>query len=381
MTNSRIPMPVVLHPRLSKIATSPTDYFIRMNLYASRISNLLKDPEFKLTLMVGLASSDLPANLNIDCPNLRVIRVSDSTRRFNFFASQSIRSLTDKNVYPNVLIAGDTSFGLLSCFRARKISRMPTPIQISIHGSFYVRPSNLVTFAKSRIRIALLRLSLKYVESIRVVSTQVENEMINSFRVDPRKIFIAPIPFETYPQFKFREFQTISLGVIGRLHSERNLDEILVILDNALSHDNVCNVFFLGSGPLEKNLKKWQSKNSQFQKINLLGSISHIKVLEHLSDIDIVLSAAESEGYGLAIREAILSGAIVLARRNAGTEQILKSFQSGIYLYDTTVEANEIIKNLLSGVEKPTQCSEGRKIQESIDDMSISRICESWTAI
>jgi glycosyltransferase involved in cell wall biosynthesis len=93
------------------------------------------------------------------------------------------------------------------------------------------------------------------------------------------------------------------------------------------------------------------------------------------------MSAAAREGYGLAIREALLSGAIVVARRNEGTTLIMESFQTGIYLYDTVSEANSIITNLLSKDQSPTQCHEGLRIQEVIDRESMKRICESWTVI
>jgi glycosyltransferase involved in cell wall biosynthesis len=219
------------------------------------------------------------------------------------------------------------------------------------------------------------------VESVRVVSPQLKQEMINRFRVDPKRVFIAPIPFETYPKFQDRDFQSMTIAVIGRFHSERNLVEILEILEVALRNSKIFNVLFVGSGPLKKKVLTWKSRSANPEKIKLIGSVPHGEVLDRLSKIDILLSAARSEGYGLAIRESLVAGAIVVARRNEGTKEIEDSFQSGIYLYDTVSEANHIIANLLTGVEKPNQCVEGRRIQEAIDEESLKRICDSWTAI
>ena len=380
MKKTLLPMPVMFHPRLSKIATRPSDFLERMNLYASNISNRIDNAEFKLTLLVGLHSADLPGNLSSSYPHLRVIRVSSPTLNFRSFAKRSMVILDTLQIRPNLFIAGDTSLGLLSCFRARSISNLEIPIQISIHGSFFGHRRDPISFAKSFMRIALLRLSLPSVQSVRVVSPEVKQEMIVSFRVDPRKIFIAPIPFSVYPIFHSRDFQSISIGVIGRLHTERNVIEILEILDSILASSRISKVYFLGSGPLKKIVRVWKCKSEHPEKITLEGSLSHLELLNRLIDVDVVISAAVKEGYGLAIREALLSGAIVVARRNEGTQIVMESFQSGIYLYDTVFEANGIISNLLAGDKSPAQCIEGRKIQEAIDHESMKRICESWTA-
>lgn len=381
MKNSLIPMPVMLHPSLSRIATRPSDFLQRMNQYASSISCQIKNPEFKLTILIGLHSADFPHNVNDIYPYLQVIRVSDPTLNFRNFAKQCAIVLAKYEIKPNILVAGDTTLGLMSCLYLRLIKERKIQIQISIHGSFFGETSNFFSYLRSLIRIWLLRLSLPHVESVRVVSPQVEQEMIIRFRVDPKRIFIAPIPFETYPEFQDRDFQSATIGVIGRFHSERNLDEILEILEVVSRNSKVTSVIFIGSGPLKQKVVDWKSHSANPGKINLIGSVPHIEVLDRLSEIDILLSAARSEGYGLAIRESLLAGVIVVARRNEGTTQIEDSFQSGIYLYDTVSEANRIISNLLGGVEKPNQCVAGRRIQEAIDDESLKRIGESWTAI
>ena len=381
MKNSLIPMPVMLHPNLSRIATRPSDFFQRMNQYASSISVQINNPEFKFTILIGLHSADLPHNVNDIYPYLQVIRVSDPTLNFRNFAKQCVIALTKYEVNPTLLVAGDNSLGLMSCFYLRLTKDRKIPIQISIHGSFFGQTNNFLSYSKSLIRIGMLWLSLPHVESVRVVSPQVKQEVINRFRVDPKSVFIAPIPFETYPEFQGRDFQSATIAVIGRFHSERNLGEILEILEVVLRNSKVSSVIFVGSGPLKKKVQIWKSRSAIPEKINLIGSVPHSEVLDRLSEIDILLSAARSEGYGLAIRESLVAGAIVVARRNEGTKEIEDSFQSGIYLYDTVSEANHIIANLLAGVEKPDQCIEGRRIQEEIDDESLKRICESWTAI
>lgn len=381
MKNSLIPTPAMLHPSLSRIATRPSDFFQRMNQYASNISRQIKNPEFKLTILIGLHSADLPHNVNDIYPYLQVIRVSDPTLNFRNFAKQCSIVLAKYEIKPNILVAGDATLGLMSCLYLRLIKECKSQIQISIHGSFFGETSNFLSYSKSLIRIWLLRLSLPHVESVRVVSPQVKQEMIKRFRVDPKRIFIAPIPFETYPEFQIRDFQSATIGVIGRFHSERNLDEILEILEVVSRNSKVSSVIFIGSGPLKQKVVVWKSRSANPEKINLIGSIPHIEVLNRLSKIDIVLSAARSEGYGLAIRESLLSGAVVIARENEGTKLIKETFKSGIYLYESVTEAIHIITNLLVGVVKPNLCVEGRGIQQKIDDESLKRICESWTSI
>lgn len=381
MKKSSTPMPVMLHPKLSRIATQPSDLFNRMNFYASSISSQIKNPNFKLTLLVGIHFSELPANLNVTYPHLQVIRISDPTFNFRLFAKQCQIFLGENQINPNIFIAGDMTLGLMSCIYARIIDNLQIPIQISVHGSFFSKDRSIISFAKSLFRIILLKSLISSVDSVRVVSPQVMREMIESFHVNPKKTFIAPIPFESYPDFQHRDFQSVTLGVIGRLHSERNVNEILNILNVVLDNAKIKKVILIGNGPLEKMVHAWKSRSTYSEKISLKGFLPHNEVKESLSEIDIVLSAAHSEGYGLAIREALLSGAIVVARRNEGTMQIEESFQSGIFLYDSLIEAVQIIAKLTSGIEQPVQCTSGRKIQETIDCKSLIEICKSWTAI
>lgn len=381
MKNSKIPTPVMLHPSLSRIATSPSDFFQRMNLYASSISVQIGNPQFRLTILIGLRSKDLPQNMSDIYPFLLVIRVSDPTMNFRIFAKESMTLLANYELEPNILIAGDTSLGLLSCFYSRLIIDRKISIQISVHGTFFGQSDTIFSFFKLHIHNLLLRLLLPHVESVRVVSPQVKREMVEAFRVDPRRIFVAPIPFDAYPEFRYRDFQSPTIGVIGRFHSERNLDEILEILEIVVNNPKISNVIFVGSGPLKKKVIHWKSLSAYSEKIRFLGSLPHSEVLNQLSDIDILLSAARSEGYGLAIRESLLSGAIVVARRNAGTTDIANTFHSGIFLYDSVSEATRTIENLLSGVEKPNPCVGAKRIQEAIDNESLKKISESWTTI
>ncbi len=381
MSMSIASMPVMFHPRLASISTNPTDFLIRMNSYASNIATISNNPSFKVTMFIGLKHDSLPPDLASRYENLLVIRVSDPTLNFRGFAKKCLHFLKDDEIDPSILIAGDTTVGLWSCVYARYISKKKVPIQVSIHGSFLGRVNGLIPFVKSKIRIRILKYLLPSVESVRVVSHGVKREMIGFFRVDPKKIFIAPIPFEDFPEVTTRDFHSFNFGVIGRLHPERNITEIIEVIEPFIPDRRLKRIHFIGSGSLAKKLKMWKVRMPESEKIVMEGERSHDEVLKLLPEIDILLSAAESEGYGLAIREAVISGAIVVARRNEGTTEILNSFHDGIFLYDTSREARAILNSLLSGEINPVPCVNGRGIQEAIDMQSIRNLCKSWTVI
>jgi glycosyltransferase involved in cell wall biosynthesis len=124
-------------------------------------------------------------------------------------------------------------------------------------------------------------------------------------------------------------------------------------------------------------LSELASRNPKV-RIDFLGTISQIEVQEKLLDIKLLLSCAENEGYGLSIREAVLSGTPVIAKENAGTRELRNSFPEMVFLFETIGEAVELIKSEIDSTVNIETVRRYREKQANIDAEGISSLINSW---
>lgn len=364
--------PVLIHPRFSKISTSYLDFLERMNYYAEKVSEYTEDPNFKLILIL---SDDQKEIIELKTFRfLEVYAISKPTLNYFKFARETFDQLRKLNIFPSLIIAGDLTIGLLSALRLQKIIPGSVPIQASIHGSI---TSNSKFPSFKALNSFLIRRLLRNVQSIRVVSPSVENEILSIPKLNQKSIFIAPIPFMEFPTYSERTEIPVTVAVIGRLHEERNVSEILKILNSFLKSVSCAKIWIIGDGPLRKEVETWSSNHSASQ-IKLFGNISHSRVIQMLPEIDVVLSSAEKEGYGLTIREALISGAFVVARKNKGTDEVKNIFAERMFLYTEVENAISVLEQLFTGRLSVSSFVDYTSIQRSIDKNSLINIANSW---
>lgn len=370
-------MPVLVHPQVSKIATELTDLLHRFNLYGEEINKQTKQSGMKLIVLLGLKHSDYE-NLNLEhFPYLDVIRISNSTSNFIFFGIKSMLKLSKSGISATILISGDLASGLLSSFFISRFSRRRIPIQASIHGSL-TTPQKVCL--KSFLKLMLLKIILPRVNSFRVVSNFLKDELVSIFNIDTGLIFVAPVPINRYPTHSIRNSMQLNIGIVGRLHYERNLYEAMQIVDSVIPSGKIGRVLILGDGPMRPVLDKWVSNHYYKNKFLVVGAVPQTIMLKYWNQIDILLSCAKSEGYGLALREAIISGAIAIARENLGTLELQDQFPENVLLYRSPLEVAKLL-DIATLLFKDLEIEKVSKKQKLLDSESVSRVARSWTRI
>jgi glycosyltransferase involved in cell wall biosynthesis len=276
------------------------------------------------------------------------------------------------------LIAGDLKRGLIASIFLKALSGFRLRNQASIHGiPFGFRHEESKKIIRFIPWIYLL-VSLRFVDSIRIVSMHLQELMQESFKIRDSKLFMAPIPVIRKPYQLDKSSKPINIGIVGRLHPERGIPELLRILNTCLRKFPDTRVTFFGSGELFGYIDEWRLENSQFHNIELRGHVSPNKLLEEWPQITHLISAAPTEGYGLTVREALLSGSVVIAKTNRGTRELKNRFVSGIYLYKTEQDACEMLMQILNRVDDFTYCSDAHRLQAEIDTSSINLLTNSW---
>ena len=106
---------------------------------------------------------------------------------------------------------------------------------------------------------------------------------------------------------------------------------------------------------------------------------------ERLRDIyassKVLLSAAPREGYGLALREARLSGMVVVANNSEGAREAGRSFQTGYELFDSVQEAAIKVFRGVKGFSENTNRAELIQVQKDRDEQSLKKLFESWVEL
>lgn len=230
---------------------------------------------------------------------------------------------------------------------------------------------------KSLVKRTILRAVLTSIDSIRVVSEPLKTYYSNLYFHHKDKIFSAPIPILDYPKFSLDKGPKLVVGVVGRLHEERNIYEILQILDLVLPEKLIERVLIVGSGPLSHTVENWVFKNSHAGKISYLGELERPELNEIWDEITVLLSCAINEGYGLSIREAVVSGSLVVARENLGTLRARALFPKSIKLYQSVNEARDLILNLERDFVRVSE-DETLLVQKALDVSSLQAIAASW---
>ena len=365
-----------LIPRIDAIATNRFDFFTRINEYGRELS---KQTNRKISKIYIVCNTQIPLelmNYTGAFEFLNIVVVGKNSFRILKYIRATKKLIRDNKMVHVQLIAGDLYVGnLVSIILAKIVSPRPRK-QVSIHGSIFLGKNHLRSLLFEKFKHQFLKLTLKRFDTIRVVSESLKLELIHELDLPEEKFIIAPIPI-LMPEHDRRKKSDLSLVVVGRLHIERNLHEILLILDGVLSLGRLKQVTFVGSGPLLSLVENWRKLNADRCKIAVLGNLSHSKTLSEISSHQILLSSAISEGYGLTIRESILEGTHVLARRNSGTIELSKIFGEAVHLYTTPQEAILFIQKnidcLVNFEVKPLKL-----VQKSLDQKYLSSLIKSW---
>jgi glycosyltransferase involved in cell wall biosynthesis len=137
-------------------------------------------------------------------------------------------------------------------------------------------------------------------------------------------------------------------------------------------------VLIIGEGELRDLLQSWVDSSNIQKQVEIIGGIPLGQLQQYWRRINILLSAAPAEGYGLAIREALISGAVVVARKSEGSQALYDQFKLGVFLFETNDEAISILTNILKGLKNIAIDQNIGLIQREADEVSVRKLVQSW---
>lgn len=276
------------------------------------------------------------------------------------------------------LVCGDNQQSLLvGLFLKTKLKSL-VGIQIQFHGDTYSFSVN--RGVKGIFRVLLSRIGIIFADSIRIVSAFQERDIKAIWKKTSNKFVLAPIPIEESKIAKSHPAQKFDLAFIGRLHSERGIDELVELVKELKSIRPEISIAIAGNGPMRgyvtEELSKWIADSS----VTLLGFLDDFEITNLYSGTKLLISTAPREGYGLTLREAILSNVPVIARESEGALEAKAAFPDAIDTFTTIEQAIELI---LIGLDDGPQPQNPRQLEAQIqsDQDAMKRLIKSWLAI
>jgi glycosyltransferase involved in cell wall biosynthesis len=186
---------------------------------------------------------------------------------------------------------------------------------------------------------------------------------------------ISPIP-TALPLLERNAISYATIGFVGRLHEERNTSEWSEIVEKLLNVDLDFSAIIIGGG---SGLLSMKESLASFidARVTFVGELSKQELEKTWDEISILLSPAKQEGFGLAIREALIRGVFVIARRNPGTQFLFEKMK-GIYLYDSISEAVDLARKLKDQEFSKSELALNLDFLSLENRESLSALIASW---
>lgn len=376
---NRLSHPIFVNFRFHKNSEVSESIFSRWNHYGQKIQLVSNGEVDKIICIVTNKSNQIT---HANYPNLEILNTKTGFFchiRFLFITVKQARQL--KNA-PITWVSGDTFFSFLFCLIGKLVGNKKSRIQIQFHGKPRLRGSFVLAKAKTLILYFTSRIAIFFSDSIRLVSDFQIQDLYSIKKLEKPKIIVAPIPIDYKKLGDLHALQpherNNKLVYVGRLHEERGADLIPTLIKKLENVGLKYEFLIIGEGPLHERLQMETAKFAARSKIIFKGHLDNKELKQVYSSSTTLLSLAEEEGYGLAIREALLSGLIVIAKKNPGTIIVQREFGERIKLFNDLDGAVELIMSQLPSSADVNLIDNLRHKQQLRDLEYTELLVKSW---
>lgn len=133
-----------------------------------------------------------------------------------------------------------------------------------------------------------------------------------------------------------------TIGTVARLTPQKDLPTLIRAYKRFKLNCPDSRLFIVGSGTLEKELKRLSVQLEISESITWLRRTSDVRLT--MESMDLFVLPSKYEGFGLVLLEAIQAGIGVIAARNSAIPEVLGSDSDGLF---TTGDYDELFQKLL----------------------------------
>ena len=154
---------------------------------------------------------------------------------------------------------------------------------------------------------------------------------------------------------------------LGRLGTEKNLEELLEFFAEALQSNRNLTILIVGDGPDKAHLEKMAMELGITDRVIFTGMVEPKEVQKYYQLADVFVNASTSETQGLTYIEAAANGLPLLCRKDPCLDDVVKDGING-YEYNTKEEFMLRLNDILMNAEwRKTAGEQSEKIAESFD--------------
>ncbi|CAN2170833.1 RfaG Glycosyltransferase [Candidatus Nanopelagicaceae bacterium] len=363
-----------INPDLHRSSEGILSLVARFDLYGKAIQENSSNRTSKIVLLAGITRQEFQLVNDLNLESLKVIRVGNPSSLPLLFAIRARRVILRDQIRSKIIVSSDLYFGFLASYLISKLLNQKQFIQISVHGNVLRQDEFLLVRMARKI---YLNFVFRNSHSIRFVSDFLYKEVSAIFPVADKNNFIAPIPIEVGYQNNHVKKEKV-LAFVGRLHSERGVKEWVEIAAKLLEERTDFRIKICGDGPLSEEMRFSLMKKFNKEQVDFLGRLDRNRMNSEWNAVKVLLSSAPSEGYGLAIREALTSSTFVCARESGGVTTLSNEYGEVVKTYRDSNEAVEIISAFLDE-DFPIAVSNSFRLEIQQSNMAHMKILvSSW---
>ena len=363
-----------VNPDLNRSSEGILSLVARFNVYGKTLQENTGHRASKIVLLAGITRQEFQLVNDLNLESLTVIRIGNPSRFPLLFAMKARKVILREQIRSKIIVSSDLYFGFAASYFISKLLNQKQSIQISIHGKVLRRDEFLMVRMARKI---YLNFVIRNSDSIRFVSDFLYKEISSIFPVSDKNKFIAPIPVEFGSQNNYVKKEKV-LAFVGRLHTERGVKEWAEIALKLLDERADFRIKIIGDGPLLEEISYSLMKKFKKEQVDFLGRLDRSRMDSEWNAVKVLLSSAPSEGYGLAIREALASSTFVCARDSDGVTTLSNEYGEVVKKYRDSNEAVEIISAFLDE-EFPIAVSTSFRSEIQQSNMEhMKKLVSSW---
>jgi glycosyltransferase involved in cell wall biosynthesis len=158
---------------------------------------------------------------------------------------------------------------------------------------------------------------------------------------------------------------------VSRLSPEKRIDDIIVAFHRAINQVSNIRLVIIGDGPCRCNIEKKVRELGLQDRVSLIGTVPHSKIVDYYRDSDAFVLASSSEGVPVAMLEAMATGIPVIVTNVGGIGDLVKDGINGILFQagDTKGLTRAIC---MLGLNDELRLKLGGEARRSAEELSVS---------
>ncbi len=260
------------------------------------------------------------------------------------------------------------------------------PVVVTAHGW-------IANDLKGKIYTIIDKVLLRFFDHVITVSIRTK-KLVSKVLLPDRKITVIPnaLRVENYtPDSNSRQYRkelgvdedTILIGNIGRLSSEKGQLEFLQAGKKILQDCNKIKLILVGIGPDQEKLESYVKKNGMTESVYFAGF--RYDMINLYNSLDLVVQSSYTEGMPNVVLESLLMEVPVIATDVGGTSEIIKSSKYGVLIKpglpcELAIQIEKFIGN---PIEYKRMAKNGRKliIEKFNHDRRVEKLAHLYKTI